>query len=135
MNNKIEINNSDYTLLNFKLGSVFLSDQYVITHFNEGIDISYDNFYEIGIAIKSHFKGQPFGYIANRENAYSINLNDAHHFNEAFPNLKAYAVVCNSLFGKGVFEIENHFFESNRRIFKDLDEAINWTKDILNSIT
>ena len=132
-NNNPCLNNKDYTLLNVKLGSVYLFDNYVITHFNEGVDINYDNFREVGLAIKNHFKEKPFGYIANRENSYSINLNDANLFNDAFPNLKAYAIVVYNSLTQRIFEIENHFFKFKREAFKDLENAIDWVEESLST--
>ena len=116
----------------FKIGSIYFNDKYVITHFNEGIDINYHNFEEVGNFIKLHFDGRDFGYIANRENSYSINLEDAKVFNQAFPNLQAYAIVLHNSFTEKIFEIENHFFHQNRQSFKSFEDAIIWVEKILN---
>jgi len=105
------LNNKSYTQVEVGLGTLYLFDNYMVTNFNEGVDINHNNFYEVGMIIKAHFKDQPFGYIANRLHSYSINLNDVHVFNTAFPNLKAYAVVAYNVLTERVFEIENHFFK------------------------
>ena len=125
---------SNYSSQVFKLdlGSLVFFEDYVITEFKEGIHITYDNFAESRALIKSIYKDRPFGFIANRKHTYSINLTDATNFNTSFPNLKAYAVVSNTMFGKGIFEIENQFFKYNRKIFKDLESAKIWVKEALD---
>ena len=129
------LKNKNCTQVEVSLGAVYLFDSYIITNFKEGVDINHDNFHEVGMKIKEHFGEKPFGYIANRLNSYSINLNDVHVFNDAFPNLKAYAVVAYNTLTERVFEIENHFFESNRNTFKNLEAAVEWVEDILYSTT
>ncbi|MEY8849158.1 hypothetical protein AB9K26_10090 [Psychroserpens sp. XS_ASV72] len=118
----------------FNIGSIFFNDTYVITNFSEGIDINHNNFESVGNYIKSHFNGRDFGYIANRENSYSINITQANIFNEAFPNLKAYAVVAYNLITERVFEIEDRFFEFNRKSFRSLDSAVEWVEKTLSNI-
>lgn len=68
-------------LLNVKLGSVYLFDNYIVTEFNEGVDVNFDNFQEVTDIIKNHFGHRPFGFIANRSNSYSIDLTDSLKFN------------------------------------------------------
>ncbi|WP_411766889.1 hypothetical protein [Winogradskyella sp. A3E31] len=116
-----------------KMGKLYFYEDFVVAEFNEGVHITFDNFSESRTLITSIFEDRPFGFIAHRKNNYSINLTDATSFNKSFPNLKAYAVVCNTLFGKGIFEIENQFFNFNREIFKDLESAQNWVIGIVNS--
>ena len=132
MINSPSLNSKDYTLLKVKLGSVYFFDDFIVTHFDEGVDINYDNFQEVGLAIKTHYREKPFGYIANRENSYSINLSDATIFNEAFPNLKAYALVAYNTFTERIFEIENHFLLSKREVFKNLENAVEWVEKVLS---
>jgi len=116
----------------FKIGTLYFNKKYVLTHFKEGIDINYNNFKEVGNFIKSYFNGKEFGYIANRVNSYSINLEDAKIFNESFPNLKAYAIVAHSTFTEKIFEIENHFFPYNRKAFKNMEDAVEWVEGVLD---
>ena len=127
-----QLKNKNCKRVKVELGAIYLFDNYVITNFNEGVDINFDNFYDAGITIKDHFYGRPFGYIANRLNSYSINLNDATIFNKEFPNLKAYAVVVYNSMTERVFEIENHFFETERNTFKSLESAVDWVKLVLS---
>jgi hypothetical protein len=131
MNNELNLKNKNYLLHQTEIGTLYLFKNYVITNFREGVDINYANFYETGLVIRNHFIDKPFGYIANRQNSYSINLNDVTIFNKAFPNLKAYAIATYHTLTEKVFEIENHFFTSNRKAFKTINDAINWVEDIL----
>ena len=130
-NPNFDSKNKKYKLYTTKIGDLCFFDNYVITFFNEGVDIDFDNFIEVGHLIKEHFKERPFGYIANRKYSYSINLNDADLFNEAFPNLKAYAIVVYNSLTERVFEIENHFFKFNRKAFKTIEDAIVWVEETL----
>ena len=118
---------------NVKLGKLYFFENFTITEFKEGVHINSNNFDECVRLINDFYKEKPFGFIANRTNSYSLDLNDAKEFNNSFPNLKAYAVVCNTLFGKGVFEIENRFFNYNREIFKNIEDAILWVQNTLKT--
>ncbi|WP_111682881.1 hypothetical protein [Winogradskyella tangerina] len=120
------------TRVKVNLGTIFLFENYVVTNFDEGVDINYDNYYEVGMLMKDYFKDRPFGYIANRSHSYSIDLTDAHVFNEEFPNLKAYAVVAYNTLTERVFEIENHFFKSERNTFKTIEEAVEWVNQVIS---
>ena len=118
---------------NTKIGTVFIFDNYIITEFKEGIDINFENHYEVSIIIQNHFKDKPFGFLANRINSYSINLSDAHLFNEAFPNCKAYAITYYNEISEKVMTLENQFFKFNRKAFKNLKQATDWIKSTLES--
>ncbi|WP_296384578.1 hypothetical protein [Winogradskyella sp.] len=132
MINSPYLNSKDYALLNVKLGSVYLFDNYVVVEFNEGVDINFNNFKEVSDIIKKQYDDRPFGFIANRLNSYSIDLTDATKFNANFPNLKAYAIVVYNSFTQRVFEIENHFFKFNREAFKNLENAAEWVEQTLS---
>lgn len=121
----------DYQEVN--IGKLYFFENFLITEINEGVHINFDNFKDSRDSILTFFENKDFGVITNRTNSYSLDLNDAKRFNESFPNLKAYAVVCNTLFGKGIFEVENQFFTYNRKIFKILEDAIEWIKETLEA--
>lgn len=127
-----KINNIDFTLKEVSLGKLYYNEKYMITIFNEGVDLNFDNFSEVTNIIKSQFGDRPFGFISNRINSYSINLSDAKRFNKVFPNAKAYAVVTYNPLTEKVFEIEEHFFTFNRKSFRDLDAAIDWVECTLS---
>lgn len=131
MNNSLNLKNKTFLTRSTNLGEVYLFDNYIITNFNEGVDIDYANFNEVRDIIKNHFEERPFGFIADRKNSYSINLNDANRFNNSFPNLKAYAIVVYNSLTERVFEIENRFFTFNRQAFKSIEDAIDWVEQTL----
>ena len=133
--NKIIKSSIDYTSLSVNLGTLHLFDNYIIAEFNEGVDINFENFSEVTEIIKSTYKDQPFGFIGNRVNSYSMDLKDAELYNKTFPNLKAYAVVAYKALTHRVFEIENRFFDFNREAFNNLEDAISWVEDNLSSFT
>jgi hypothetical protein len=131
MSNSIAHNTTEtYKHLKVKLGDIYLFDDFFVGEFDEGVDINFRNFSDISEIVKTYFENRPFGFISNRVNSYSLNLNDAELFNESFPNLKAYAVVAYNSMTEKVFEIENYFFKFNRQEFKDIDEAISWIKNL-----
>ena len=110
----------------FDIGDVYLFDKFIITEFKYGAEINFETFYEVSLIIQDNFDTSPFGIIANRINSYSVNLNDAPLFNEAFPNCKAFAIVHYNSLTEKVIEVENQFFTFNREAFGDLMEAVNW---------
>jgi hypothetical protein len=132
MINTHSLNKNECTHLNVKLGSIYLFDDYIITEFNEGVDVNFENFREVTEIINIHFGSKPFGFIANRLNSYSIDLSDSTKFNSNLPNLKAYAVVVYNSITERVFEIENHFFKYKREVFKDLENATEWVEKTLH---
>ncbi len=60
-----------------KIGKLYFFQNYVVTEFNEGVHITFENFSETGRLIKSFYKDEEFGVITNRTNSYSLNLSDA----------------------------------------------------------
>ncbi|WP_431134480.1 hypothetical protein [Psychroserpens mesophilus] len=117
------------------LGKLYFFKDFLVAEFNEGVTISFDNFDVVRFLIKTHYKDEDFGFIANRIHSYSIAINDAPLFNSTFKNLKAYATVTYTSFASKVFEMENYFFKFNRQNFKELDSAIDWVKNCLNDHT
>lgn len=117
------------------LGHLYFFENYLVAEFNEGVNIGYDNFKEAEVIIKKQYESKNFGFISNRFNSFSIVITDASKFNDAFPNLKAYATVTYSSFASKVFEMENHFFKFNRKNFNDLSCAIDWVEETLETIS
>ena len=100
----------EYKVLTVSLGDLYFFENYLVTEFNEGENVTFENFKEVAEAIKTRYGDRPIGFISNRINSYSIDLTDAELFNNAFPNVKAYAVIVHKPMTKQIFEIENHFF-------------------------
>lgn len=131
MNYNPILHHEEFQVYKLKLGTIYLYQNFLLAEFNEGADITFKNFDELAFLIKTHFEDRPFGFIANRINSYSINLNDAKVFNETFKNLKAYAIIVYSNLTERIIEIESHFFKFNRKVFKDFENAIVWIEDSL----
>lgn len=117
----------------FDIGTLFTSQDYAIAEMNEGVVITFESFLELGRKLIEIYNDRPFGYIVHRKNSYAINPTDIDTFNKAFPNLKAFAVVCYSNLGEQIFELENKFYTFNRKLFKDLKTAEVWVIDTLNT--
>ncbi|REE07906.1 hypothetical protein [Winogradskyella pacifica] len=131
MNYNPNLHHEEYKVYKLKLGTVYIYSNFLVSEFDEGADITFKNFDELAFIIKTHFEDRPFGFIANRKNSYSINLNDAKIFNETFKNLKAYAIIVYSNLTERIIEIESHFFKFNRKVFKDFENAIDWIENSL----
>jgi hypothetical protein len=121
---------------NFKttqIGDLYFFENYLIAEFYEGVHISFDSFKEVKALIDQHFKGKKFGFIGNRVNSYSLVLSDAQLFNDSLKNLMAYATVTYTSIAEKVFDVENHFFDFNKKNFTCLFEATNWVRQTLES--
>lgn len=129
---KSYLNDLTYKHHKTSIGDVYFFDHFFVGEFYEGLDLNFDNFEEVTLLVKTYFPDQPFGFISNRINSYAIRLDDAEKFNKTFPNLKAYAIVIYNPMSEKVFEIENHFFNFNRKCFKNIASATNWVNDVLN---
>lgn len=114
------------------LGELYFFKHFLIAEFNEGVNITFENFNKVRILVENHFGDSEFGFISNRKNSYSIVITDAPQFNSTFKNLKAYATVTYTSFASKVIIMENHFFKFNRKNFTELDRAIQWIKESLN---
>lgn len=127
-------NPKNHTHYEIKLGNVHLFKNYIITEFDEGADITFKSFSDLATLLKIHFRDEPFGFIANRVNSYALNINEAELYHKTFPNLKAYAVVAYKPMTHHIFEIENHFFKFNRKVFNTIEDAINWVYSELDAV-
>ena len=112
------------------LGNIFFFKNYLVTEFNEGVEINYNNFEAVRELIRDHFGNESFGLISNRINSYSIVITDAPLFNQC-ESLKAYATVTYSLFAERVFNVENYFLKFNKQNFNSLTDAQNWVENTL----
>ncbi|MBU2920246.1 hypothetical protein KO504_02755 [Winogradskyella psychrotolerans] len=126
------IYNKPFETYKIKLGTVYFYEHFLLAEFNEGVDVTFRNFDELAFLVKTHYEDKPIGFISNRINSYSINVNDAKNFNDTFSNLKAFATISYSNLTERIIEIENHFFKFNRKVFNDFNTAINWVEDTLS---
>ena len=130
----------EYRVLTVSLGDLYFFENYLVTEFNEGENVTFKNFKEVSEAIKEHYGNSPIGFIANRVNSYSIDLSDHKLLNNGLTNIKAYAVIVHKPMSKQIFEIENHFFNvngspSNRKSFSNIKDAMEWVEGCLSDFT
>lgn len=131
MNYNLPTTNKPLKTYTLKVGKIFLYENYVLTEFNEGVDLNFESFNDVAEIILISYRDKPFGFIANRTNAYSIKLKDVFACNKAYKNLKAYAIITHHGLTEDIIKIENHFFNFNRKIFRDFESAKYWVEETL----
>ena len=116
------------------LGNLYFFKSFLIAEYHEGVRLDFESFNEAQEVILSHFGNKEYGYIANRINSYCTNISDAPLFNAVLKNLKAHATVTYNPFSEMNFELESHFFDFNRKLFKSISDATSWVESELNQI-
>jgi len=110
--------------LKTNLGYLYFFDNIVISEFNEGSHVSFQNASEVISCIEDHFgESKPFGFITNMINSYSIEPLDTLKFAMVFSNLVAYGAVCYNKAGKMSVIIQNGFCDNKIICFDDIYEA------------
>jgi len=128
-------NHRSYKTYTLKVGKLFLYEDFIITEFNEGVELNFESFNEVAEIILLTYRDRPFGFIANRTNPYSIKLKDVFACNKAYKNLKAYAIITYSEVTEDIIEIEDQFFNFNRKAFYDFENAITWIEKTIEKET
>lgn len=79
---------------------------------------------------ETYFKNRPFVYLTHRKNSYSV---DPAIYLETskITNLAGFGVIAAAPLAGSNAEIEKLFLKKPFRVFKDLDEAIDWAKRLL----
>ena len=111
------------------IGIVTIHDNYLVTVMHEGITVSVEaNQILIDLA-KTYFKNKPFVYITHRKNSYAVDT-AIYKQTVKIQNLIGFAVV--SIKGMAITNasLEKMFFNKPFEIFEELDEAINWSKNM-----
>ncbi len=118
--------------LKLKFGSVTFLENIQIAELNEGILFDIPENREILAIARKRFNNQPYGYISNRVNSYSVN---PIIYMEAanFTNLVAVAIVSSNPISQQTAFIEKQFFKnkSSFQVFNNLEEAVLWMKQQL----
>ncbi|MFD1015091.1 MULTISPECIES: hypothetical protein [Winogradskyella] len=133
MNYNPKISPKPYKSYHLSIGKVFLYENFIVTEFNEGVEMNFESFNEISEIILLSYRNKPFGFIANRTNAYAIKLKDVLACKKSYQNLKAYAIIAYSDLTENIIEIEDHFFNFNRKVFTDFSNAIQWVEEVLET--
>ncbi|AJR04961.1 hypothetical protein [Siansivirga zeaxanthinifaciens] len=113
------------------LGHLYFFKNFIISEFNEGVEVNFNSFETVRFLTEKHFQNQPYGFISNRVNSYAIKLTDAPLFLKTCHAMKAYAVVTYNEFTEGVLKLEKHFFNFNRENFYSVENAVSWVESSL----
>lgn len=118
--------------LKLEFGTVTFLDNIQITELNEGILFDIPHNQELLALARERFNDQPYGYISNRVNSYSVN--PMIHLDSAnVSNLAAIAIVSSNPVVQQNALIEKQFFKnrSSFQVFNNLEEAVSWMKQQL----
>lgn len=109
------------------IGLVQVFDNYMVTIFNEGINLTLERAYQvIGIA-EIHFHEKDFGFISFRKNAYAIDPAIYSYLRE-LEHLKAFAIVSIKEMDMHNFKIEKLFFKKPMKFFIEFANARKWVR-------
>jgi len=116
------------------LGEYKIYPNFIITKFNEAIDLDLNNAEEIITLMLENMEGD-FGWIADNMNSYSINPFLYSKISEHVKNIKCY---CNVIYYQDIrdtTEIGRCHFPCNIELnkYNSIQEAIIWTNSIVGS--
>ncbi|WP_299261296.1 hypothetical protein [uncultured Aquimarina sp.] len=112
------------------LGTYYFYNQYIIAEINEGEIITLNKLNDlIPLVLKHYSNGQPFTYISDRINSHSIIPTDYLDCPLIYmDNFRGYGVVTYNKVSEMSIEVEKHFAKKPFYHFRDLKDAIEWTK-------
>lgn len=123
---------------NYSFGNIFIFKDYVVTEFNEGIVVSWEEHGKIFTKDVSDFlgsNGEGIILVSNRINSYSAMASDWLKFFRNNYTLKGYLIVSDEKTMILSAMIENLFFKNKIKRFNSLYVAINYIKKGLIEIT
>ncbi|WP_452221978.1 hypothetical protein [Lacinutrix salivirga] len=106
---------------------------YSIITINEGVLINESVSLQITQILVEYFKDNPFIYITNRINSYSIDPR-VYELTSLLENLHTFVIVSNNTSHAHNAEVEQIFLKKPIKIFDELDDAVEWTKDTINTL-
>lgn len=112
------------------LGTIYFYQHIVVGEFNEGVNISYQNAFNILLKSLKYIGSRPIVYISNRVNSYSVQPND-YKYLEKVPNIKGIAIVSSDTMGTSSAMLESKFVTKNFALFSTVQEAKEWGMEIL----
>jgi len=115
----------DFTTLDFH-------KNYVISVVNEDAVFSHTQFMEVAKKCKEFFSEKRFVYISKRKNNYNVDPTVYLKLEEIRKNLIGIAIVSNKVSSINMAEFEKTFSKVNFKISLELEEAIEWAKEVLN---
>ena len=117
-----------------EFGQLMIGDCIVIGEITAGADVELGVVSQIIDIANDHFKGEPWGYISNRINSYSLQPQVHHEAPKFEKNMIAFAVVT-SRNNRGQFVgLEKHIAGDSYSfaVFVTLEDAITWMKQELS---
>ncbi|WP_378176960.1 hypothetical protein [Aquimarina sp. SS2-1] len=127
----VRLNDTLIQKYDLNLGTYYIYDQYMIAEIKEGEVITLGKLDDlIPVILKHYGDGRPFTYISDRVNSHSIVPTD--YLNcplKYMDNFKGYGVVTYNSISTISTEIEKHFAQRPFYNFKNLQDAIEWTKN------
>jgi len=115
------------TILSFCTIDIY--ENTIVGTINDGVDVTLEKSSQIIEVAINHFKAEPFVYIANRKNSYSVDP-IIYKYNSELKNLKGFAIVIDNLYDNTV-EIEKIFSHKPIDTFDSLDDALDWSNRII----
>lgn len=118
-------------LLKFDFCELHIYDYYLVVIMNEGLIVEPKHNVVLINLVETYFKNTDFVYISHRIHSYAV---DPATYLETskIKNLKGFAVVSKDFKAKANVEVEKLFISKPIEIFDDLENAVAWTKSILN---
>lgn len=114
--------NTQFEILPFAY--LLLKEHCFIATINEGVTIRMSEHLKFLEVIKTHFKNNPFVYIANRKHSYSVDVM-LYPIVQSIPNLLGEAIVTHN--DHDLYTFEHHFFDKKPfKKFQVLQDAIDW---------
>ncbi|WP_339697420.1 hypothetical protein [uncultured Marixanthomonas sp.] len=119
-------------IIELTVGTVYLYDKVVVVEIKEGMNVSYISSFSALLLVLRHVGMKPMVYISHRINSYSLTPTDYKYLHR-IPNLKGIAVVSASTIGYKNLEIEAAFFKKPFQAFSTLEDAYNWSQNLLEN--
>lgn len=106
-----------------------LHPEYLISTIKEGVFFDFEHLDKIAEICSDFYGEESFVSIADRKYDYSLNpfcLMETHYI----PNILGIAVVCHSESSFNAATFESKFYKNKFRVFKTMDESLNWSKTL-----
>ncbi len=118
--------------LKFDFCDMYIYDNYMVAIMNEGVTITPEHNEILLNIVDTYYNNKKFVYITHRLNSYSVD--PAIYFETSkIKNLAGFAVVSKDFKAKSNAEIERLFLNKPFEVFNTLEEAVSWTKTLLDN--
>lgn len=118
-----------------KIGTFYFLDNIVIAEINEGVHLDFKSSEDFFKAAHAFFgTTKPFGYISNRINKFSVSPVDFANYSLKLENIKSFcAITYNNYYDNMNIEIEKRFYTKPFYSTTTINDAIDWTRNVLNN--